>query len=96
MTKASLHKNMLVYACPACGSHHAIAVQPGPQPGPVWEWNGSLETPTCSPSVRHRWPGADGREFQCHYFIKEGRLHYCTDSTHELAGKTLEIPPAED
>lgn len=28
----------------------------------------------------------------CHYLIKDGRLEFCADSTHALAGKTVALP----
>lgn len=33
----------------------------------------------------------------CHYFLHDGELRYCGDSTHHLAGKNIPLPdlPAE-
>jgi hypothetical protein len=28
----------------------------------------------------------------CHYFLQDGALQYCGDSTHGLAGKTVPLP----
>lgn len=28
----------------------------------------------------------------CHYFLRAGRLEFCTDSTHKLAGQTVPLP----
>jgi len=28
----------------------------------------------------------------CHYILTAGRIHYCADSTHALAGQTVELP----
>jgi len=34
----------------------------------------------------------------CHSFVREGRIQFLTDSTHALAGQTVDVPdwPAED
>lgn len=28
----------------------------------------------------------------CHYFINKGRIQFCSDSTHPLAGQTVDLP----
>jgi len=46
-----------------------------------------------------RWTGewirnAEGEPvaFCCHYFIENGKIRYCSDSTHALAGQTIDLP----
>ena len=39
----------LMFQCPACGNCHAFFVGTGP--GPRWQWNGSMDTPTFTPSL---------------------------------------------
>lgn len=29
----------------------------------------------------------------CHYVLTNGILNYCSDSTHEMAGKSVSLPP---
>jgi hypothetical protein len=29
----------------------------------------------------------------CHYFVTDGKLLFCTDCTHEFAGKVIPLPP---
>jgi hypothetical protein len=76
------------YWCPGCKSSHWIPV-------PRWTFNGSMERPTFSPSVRHYIPaGQHGPERTfCHYFIRDGKIEYCGDCEHELAGKTVDMVP---
>jgi hypothetical protein len=31
----------------------------------------------------------------CHYFIVDGRIRYCGDCQHELAGQTVDLPDLE-
>ena len=82
-------RNMLGFWCPACAQLHVITVRrvEGYQ-GPVWDWNNNAERPTFSPSIKHDW----GQGKVCHYFVREGRIQYCSDSTHDLAGQTVELP----
>lgn len=62
-------------------------------PHPVWGWNGSKENPTFSPSILTRLPwGIEQKEIVNHVFIREGRIQYLSDCTHEHAGKTIDLP----
>ena len=31
--------------------------------------------------------------FRCHSFVRDGQIQFLGDSTHELAGKTVPLPP---
>jgi hypothetical protein len=57
-----------------------------------WTFDGNLEEPTFAPSVRVSWGGTPR---VCHYFIRAGRIEFCVDSTHALAGKTVALPRLE-
>lgn len=71
--------------CPGCKANHVIYMDPRSQPnGHFWRFDGNLEAPTFEPSIN-----IVGR---CHYFIRGGRIEYCSDSAHELAGQTVELP----
>lgn len=94
--------------CPGCEEVHAVPTSGG---GSVWDFNGDLEKPTFSPSVKVTWCGRnpegsgfphvaavrvdaerDRWESCCHVFIRAGQIEFCGDSTHALAGKTVELP----
>ena len=80
----------LIYWCEGCGHCHCIPAQ-------RWNFNGSLESPTLSPSVRHfyRHPETEAEITTCHYFLKNGVLEYCGDCQHEFKGtnrKLIDIP----
>lgn len=79
-----------MFECPGCGSLHAVRVK-GSDP---WTYNGDMERPTFSPSVRCRWPSSSGQQC-CHFFVKDGEIQFCSDSTHELAGKAVVLPTIE-
>jgi hypothetical protein len=71
--------------CPGCDMNHIIYTDGRAQPnGHKWTFDGNMEAPTFSPSVN-----IVGR---CHYFIRAGRIEYCGDSKHALAGKTVDLP----
>lgn len=74
------------YHCPGCKHLHGV-------PAERWHWNGSEDSPTLSPSVRHFTPaGEHGPEVtHCHYFVRDGRIEFCGDCKHEFAGKTVEL-----
>lgn len=93
------------FRCPGCNSVHGITVD-APN---AWTWNGDLEHPTFSPSIlvhphgKLIDPTLDDDQLtapdnvritpRCHSFVREGRIEYLTDSTHELAGQTVDLPP---
>lgn len=94
---------LVLFYCPGCRCHHGPRVE-GVNP---WQWNGSLESPTFSPSilVRGTVPITDNEHARimagekiepkplvCHSFVREGRIEFLSDCTHELAGQTVEIP----
>jgi hypothetical protein len=74
--------------CPGCGEAHTVWISHTKNDGPVWTWNGSLDKPTFSPSLRVNW--GDGR--LCHSFIRDGQWQFLGDCTHALAGKTVPMP----
>ena len=69
--------------CPACQHTHKFAVA---GPPPTWNFNGDTDRPTFLPSLR--MIGGN----QCHLVLTAGRIHYCGDSQHALAGKIIELP----
>jgi len=54
----------------------------------TWSYNGDGDSPTVSPSIK--LTSHDGRI--CHSFIREDRIEFCADSTHALAGQTVDLP----
>jgi hypothetical protein len=79
--------------CPACNEPHGIAVTQRNRMGAVWTFNGNLDCPTFTPSVRCFTTEEDGtRTTLCHYFITDGRIVFCGDNPHALNGQTVELP----
>lgn len=75
--------------CPGCNRLHRINVRnPNESTGAKWHWDGNVDRPTFSPSVNIVG--------QCHYFVRNGRIEFCDDSLHFLAGKRVEMPDLPD
>jgi len=79
--------------CPGCDEHHAVPItKPSNGNGVAWTFNGDEEKPTLSPSilVRHKRDNT-----VCHSFITDGKIQFLSDSTHKLAGQTVELPEVD-
>jgi hypothetical protein len=71
------------FVCPACGIGHRYMVRnDGVQPS--WAWNGDTSRPTFTPSLLMP-------DLGCHLFVKDGRIEFCGDCRHSLAGETVEM-----
>ena len=79
------------FHCPGCGCDHSISVGRGSPH--TWDWNGSFESPTFSPSILCNKDFPDSR---CHSFVKDGQIQFLTDCWHHLAGQTVPLPDWED
>ena len=77
--------------CLPCGEAHLIWTE-GREA--QWTFNGDVDRPTFSPSVKHTQTMGGHFTRICHYFIRDGLIQYCDDCTHELRGKTVEMSPA--
>lgn len=81
---------LLVYWCPGCDGAHAVPLDNRNAQGALWRWDGRIDAPTLAPSVHV----GKGGEFECHHFVTEGQIQYCTDSYHALAGQTVPMVDA--
>lgn len=91
--------------CPGCDHVHGIVVDTPSS----WTWNGDLERPTFDPSVLvHPHKTFLNHDLEgdalvapenvtttplCHSFVRDGRIEFLGDSTHALAGQTVDLPP---
>jgi hypothetical protein len=95
-----------LFWCPGCEEPHGI-----PTKGPnAWRFNGSVDMPTFDPSIKvtgtqritddqHRRIMA-GEKIEpaplvCHSYVRNGKIEFQGDCTHRLAGKTVDLTPAE-
>lgn len=85
---------LAVFWCPGCKSTHTYVLgtymgvgEWGEMKGkPVrmdnWLFNGDLEFPTFSPSLKYD---------DCHLILRRGILEFCGDCKHELKNKDVEM-----
>jgi hypothetical protein len=79
----------LVFKCPGCTREHAVPFSE--QHGPVrWWWNGHLVRPSIDPSF-NTW----SNKSRCHWVLREGSITFVSDSTHHLAGSTVDLLPVD-
>lgn len=104
LAKDAIGTRYLHFQCPGCDEAHGVPVVAAG--GQTWGWNESLESPTLTPSLLLRgvqWPAdadfhrpthdvATGQSTVCHSFITDGRIQFLGDSTHALAGQTVDLP----
>lgn len=85
--------------CPGCGTSHKFTRG-------KWTFNGDLVQPTFAPSMLTTFRGwqlkydidveFDAVDTVCHSFVTDGRITFLADSTHHLAGQTVDLPDIED
>lgn len=78
---ALLEGGRVAFLCPGCEDYHVVDGS--------WSFNGDLERPTIRPSVLCRAPGAPIPV--CHSFVTDGRIEFLADSSHALAGQTVNL-----
>jgi len=84
----------LLFWCPGCKCAHVIPIGEGDPPR--WTYNDNPDKPTFRPSINVTYNGNDDyAPAVCHSFVTDGMIEYLGDSTHHLAGQTVEIPPWE-
>lgn len=86
----------LVFYCEACGHDHVVPYEYHESFN--WNFNGDFDKPTLTPSVNNTTgsfasPGYDGGipPTRCHFFVTDGRIHYCADCTHTFAGRLVDL-----
>lgn len=89
----------LKFKCPGCASAdktglHMLPVSGDSNGKPMWDYDGNDDAPTLSPSILTRT--GPNESFVCHSYIRAGMIEFLADSTHELAGQTVPLPPLED
>jgi len=74
------------FYCPGCGHEHSFRVN-GDTTRPQWEWNGSLDKPSFTPSLMVN----KGTPSQCHLVVTDGKIQFQPDCHHALKGQTVEM-----
>jgi len=74
-----------VFYCSGCEGAHQYWTKKL-NGNPVWKFNGDVEKPTFTPSLLNTRPG-----MRCHLFVTDGKIIYCSDCDHPLAGQTVDM-----
>lgn len=80
--KTGSHLGWLI-ECPGCRCAHVLDSR--------WSFNGDVYKPTFRASLMVNASNAPGHP-RCHSFITDGKIRFLLDSTHALAGLTVELP----
>lgn len=79
------------FMCPGCGIYHSFDNR--------WNFNGDLDKPTFSPSLDVTGGKYDENDqwtdLHCHSYVKNGKIQFLSDCSHELAGQTVELLEVE-
>lgn len=88
--KTNVEGHYIIF-CPACGRGHILDQR--------WKFEGTLDNPTFSPSllcnghIKEAITYASGYVVhRCHSYIRDGKIEYLGDCTHDMKGQTVEIP----
>ncbi len=79
--------------CDGCDTHHVFTTKlhkGQPWSDPKWDFDGNMESPTFSPSLRVR-SGSPLGQTTCHLFLRKGMVQYLNDCTHHLKGQTVPV-----
>ena len=88
------------FKCPA-GHWHYINTKVPNHLNAQWNFNFNLEKPTFTPSVNERtgyyvdpvmYANEKNNSYHCHFIITDGKIHFCSDCSHGLAGQTFDLP----
>lgn len=79
-----------MFHCPGCHTLHRIQTDKNHKP--CWDWNGDVDNPTINPSILVRWSREGKKDQRCHSFVKDGKIQFLGDCTHDLKNQTVEIP----
>jgi len=86
------------FFCPGYFCDHGVWINNKNSFGARWDWNGDMDKPTFTPSLKITYPHwVDGVRIDdiCHFFIRNGNIEYQGDCTHHLAGLTIELADIE-
>jgi hypothetical protein len=79
-------KVLYAFHCPPCGFLHSFDAR--------WTFNGDFDRPTFSPSLLNTTPNKPappGVVERCHLHVRDGKIQYCGDCSHEMSGQTIEM-----
>lgn len=78
-----LGKKKYLFHCPACQTAHYF--------DEGFEFNNDLDNPTLNPGLWLEQDGSNGKAV-CKSKIKDGRIIFALDCTHQMSGMNVELP----
>jgi hypothetical protein len=100
--RRSEHWENYYFYCLGCKELHGFRTKAPPGDGatkiPLWTFDGNVEQPSFTPSLRYLRHKGDypGCRPHCRTIVTAGKIQFCSDCEHELAGKTLDMPRIEE
>ena len=82
-----INGTLLSFLCPGCKRLHTVNIDI--EQSPVWIFNNDYHNPTFSPSICVRQ--SNNNNYCCHSIVTDGKIQFFQDSTHELAGQTIDL-----
>lgn len=81
--------------CPGCKQAHVFHVGGNAKIRPQWNFDGNMESPTFTPSLRMFYTNPETKKeiTTCHLILTAGQIQFQGDCQHDLKGKTI---PMED
>ena len=97
------------FYCPGCANYHVFYTKPHKggkykdgkwtaADGPVWKFDGNMESPTFTPSLliyEGRHPDGELGHPRCHLFVRQGKIQFLGDCGHKLKGQTVDMIDVE-
>lgn len=88
------------FTCPGCGDWHVIPTKHS-RKDVNWTFNDNLDKPTFSPSLLVSWVVPkemknSGFKHICHSFIRDGKIQFLGDCTHNKANQTVDLEDIVD
>ena len=80
--------------CPGCKHPHVLATTIPQSNGAKWSFNKDMDKPTFSPSLLVWSDGIPSEGIpatRCHSFIRDGKIQFLGDCTHELKNQTVDL-----
>jgi hypothetical protein len=76
------------FFCPGCQCAHCFKTTGS---NPRWNFNGDVDRPTITPSIRTFGSDSSGKELRCHSYVADGSIQFLADCSHKLAGKKVAL-----
>ncbi len=77
------------FFCPGCQCEHGVWTTISNYNNAKWCFNGNMDKPTFSPSIKVTIGHHPKPNEVCHSFVRDGKIQFLDDCTHDLKGTTV-------